>query len=68
MQFLSDRDVKVFGGTEQLLSCHSAVIAWVLGQVFAWALEQALFGRQAAWRLGRLMIAGLCHQASWWQV
>ena len=116
MQFLSDRDVKLFGGSEQLLSCHSAVIARVLGSVLscasvrlhgrgtcgfrsssclaagcnffvepcrqaawwhgavavvllggdclglgpslAWGLEQALFGRQAAWRLGKLMIAG----------
>ena len=37
MQFLSDRDVKLFGGTEQLLSCHSAVIARALGSVLSCA-------------------------------
>ena len=29
-----------------------------LGPSFVWGLEQALFCRQAAWRLGKLMIAG----------
>ena len=49
MQFLSDRDVKQFGGGGDCLG---------LGPSFAWGLEQAFFGRQAAWRLGKLMIAG----------
>ena len=44
MQFLSDRDVKLFCGTEQLLSCHSAVIARVLGCVLS-CVSVRLHGR-----------------------
>ena len=38
--FLSNRDVKLLGGTVQLLSCCSAVIASVLGQVLPGGLNK----------------------------
>ena len=39
MQLLCDRDFKLLGGTEQLVSSRSAVIARVLGHVL-WGLNK----------------------------
>ena len=49
--------VKLRGGTEQLLSSCSAVSVWVLGSSCLGSV-QALFGRQAAWRLGKRKLWG----------
>ena len=65
--------VKLLGGRVQFFVVPCRQAAWWHGAVavvllsgdclglgpnLAWGLEQALFGRQAAWRLGKLMIAG----------
>ena len=49
MQLLYDRDFKMLGGTEQLLSSRSAVIARVLGLCVARGLNRMCFC-QASWQ------------------